>query len=883
MRIFRIIFIGIVFCLLNFGVSADNGTAWIRHQSFDRQPVKIMDGERFTYFMTHSELYDTQIAGHDQPIPSLFRFDKSNSLFDNGFIHGYHDGETVVAAAGYNPYRKYLAVVYGSGVMTLIYDSGLTRTHSTLKDTEFSTSKNINSLSFDPDDDLIHIAGEFGYVALNEKTGDISDRVSSDVPVLWSGRVGGSIVLFSSTDAYIKNRNVRTARLEDMNSLEFAGENLPAKVFKDRKLVSPKLLMPLRGEAFVFLTATATNSADHYINLGYKKDGEWHYSKLGDIRLSLVDKKQQMRNGYESAVMPDRDGYLIISADSYIQVRRDTDISSLSGTDFATNLLDSASGRSDAVSGCCGSYDFSSFWFYKTRQGFVRAKLNGNEWVDTGTPALPNCPSAFICDYMKYNPTHGLIVSNHGCSEFFQNYNASVPLLVDGLKGDVWTHYSPVYNFSPVMVGSVMDFGTFQAQYGDRFPIIKSRGLTFDPNHPDHAYFSSFLNGIVRVDLAKPDSPVLHFSRANDPMADKPGFIGFAPVLNGMANLCCFSNPEFDYDGNLWALYYNLDSGVKNELWVLQKDLLERFNAGAEADLTSWVKLPLAGAGTGTGFSRIFTPKHSDSRNIVIAMPNHVNSPIVVYDHRGTLSDASDDRMVMLCSLTDQNGMRCSLERVHAVMEDTESGDVWIGYDEGVFCFNPGEVMADPAHVKSPVVNGGKYMSGDRFLSGIEVISMCEDMYGRKWFGTDGAGVWALDAAGKNVIAHYDANNSPMPSSTVYGLCSDPEKQSLMISTKNGLVEFFPEMEGLTSARSEVVVYPAVVCPDYYGDIYISGIDPGESVVVSSSAGDVVRNATLDPDGRFVVKNVVGDRLATDRYTVGNKSGKTFGEIIVLN
>ena len=147
---------------------------------------------------------------------------------------------------------------------------------------------------------------------------------------------------------------------------------------------------------------------------------------------------------------------------------------------------------------------------------------------------------------------------------------------------------------------------------------------------------------------------------------------------------------------------------------------------------------------------------------------------------------------------------------------------------------SPGEVR----RIKVPRNDGTNL--ADYLLHGVTVNSIMADSKGRKWFGTNGAGLVCTSSDGREILRTYTASNSKLPSDYVYAVCENMANGSFMISTDKGLCELY--MSGpAESGGSSVRAYPNPVHPDYYGYVTVDGLPDGAMVKIVDVAGNVIK------------------------------------------
>ena len=125
-------------------------------------------------------------------------------------------------------------------------------------------------------------------------------------------------------------------------------------------------------------------------------------------------------------------------------------------------------------------------------------------------------------------------------------------------------------------------------------------------------------------------------------------------------------------------------------------------------------------------------------------------------------------------------------------IKEDNNGRVWVTYTEGVYVIeNPSTGVSENMRVRRPVVprNDGTNF-GDYLLDGANISGMAVDPTNRKWFATFDAGVYLVSADGTKVIEHFDKDNSPLVSNTVYSVTCDPNSNRVFFGTDLGLISY---------------------------------------------------------------------------------------------
>lgn len=255
---------------------------------------------------------------------------------------------------------------------------------------------------------------------------------------------------------------------------------------------------------------------------------------------------------------------------------------------------------------------------------------------------------------------------------------------------------------------------------------------------------------------------------------------------------------------------------------------------------------------------------------------------LIRLNHGGTLSDHSDDKIDKILSIEDQNGGLWNIAHCYDMKEDSQTGLIWLGEEDTLLCFDPTEEVKDGV-IKGRVLDVAYGDTKGNPLSYIHVYGIAFDDSNRIWVTTDGGGIWGISADRKEVVAHYTAANSGLPHDTAYGIVWNPETQSLMISTAEGLAEVWPDLQSESSLLMEgVSVYPREIKPDYAGSVFLGGLTPGSEVSVCRLNGKEVKMVKADSEGNasWNLTDASGKGIATGFYVMKGSFGEV--EIAVM-
>lgn len=815
---------------------------WKMHNTFDEEVARLVDTDNYTYFISRTQPYNSTVSENSDHLFSLFRYDKEAdelmTLSTDNLLSA-----NVVSCIEYSPEKKMLVVVYSNYDIDLIYDDGKVANIPAYKFAEVSSGKRVNSIFIDAEADRIYLSTDFGYVALNDKKSEVAESRIYGTPLLGMSRLGDTILLLTE------------------------GALLSAPV-----------------------TAPRYNLSDYTIVSDLKKGVA--ISRLADERSIVVDKSG--------------------SPDALFMVERDKEgltltkvfncrLYNIEHTPLGVTVADqhrlyqfSPDGQYESVyrmeedrNMAAASYDMKEIWYGDMRKGICSKRYSSDgdgQWTLTRDYMLPDAPAPYKATNMVLHKDYGLLVANHGYDRNFTNNSINSPILLSGYNNGLWSNYSPVYTW-PEGVASLMN----------------PNGLAVDPDNPDLVYFGSLLYGIERINL-KDGSDILHLSRTSDPFRDQPGYVEIVPDQKGEPSpalgggnswkaQCMFSAPEFDAYGNMWTAHCDWDDQIPLQIHLFCWEAADR-RASVDAASYRPMKLLKIPSLKTNNFQIVKPLLTAGNKDILLWTNTSYDDGLVLMHTNGTPTDSSDDKIISLATFTDQDGVTFDVHHIAILFEDPLTGNVWVGHREGVFYFNPKDIMDGKERVYRIKVarNDGTNLA-DYLLNQVQVNNIAVDGSGRKWFATAGAGVVCTSSDGRTIEEELTTDNSPLPDDIVYGLGYIPSTNSMLFSTDLGIAEYFLSSASGSGDNMEARAYPNPVRPDYFGYVTIDGVTEGSLVKIVDSRGNLVKELGHISGGeaKWDVTDMSFRRVGSGVYFIltstDENSGKlaNVGKILVVN
>lgn len=358
--------------------------------------------------------------------------------------------------------------------------------------------------------------------------------------------------------------------------------------------------------------------------------------------------------------------------------------------------------------------------------------------------------------------------------------------------------------------------------------------IAADPRDSEKYYVASYSEGIL---VLENDQLVTVYNNTNSPLGGEDRSEDEPDIQ--------VSSIAFDNENNLWATVTNVPDAlcVKTE-----DDNFYSYNFSGIVDFGDRIGDVLV---TSNGHKWV----------------NLLDKGILVFDDNGTLEDTDDDRSRIINAQEGSGNLPST--GVLSMAEDN-SGRIWVGTDQGLAVFfSPSNVLESNADVDAQQI----FVQVDGFtqylLENEAVTSIAVDGADRKWFGTEGSGVFLMSADGTEQIFHFTEDNSPLLSDVIVAIGVNPVNGEVMIATEAGLTAFKGTATQPDALMQDVYAYPNPVHPHFTGNIAIKGLASGARVKITDVNGNLVFDTRAE--GGQAVWNGLGpdgQRVPTGIYLV---------------
>ena len=486
-------------------------------------------------------------------------------------------------------------------------------------------------------------------------------------------------------------------------------------------------------------------------------------------------------------------------------------------------------------------------------------------------------------EYIAYDKTNKCYWSNQSNGKL-QQYTLSEEGVKTILASDI-NPDGPKYNYFGYMKflnnklytcsGELSRLSAIQILNNDEWTIYQDEGVSektgisylgafcidIDPSNENHI-FAGTRNGLYEYLDGK---FVNYFSYDNSPIESFNNIDKEYQLVTGV---------KYDNTGNLWILNSQAPttSLIKLEdghFTKYNKDELMKLNDGGFTNKSNGE------------LSKMMI----DSQGLMWFVNNNWMLP-ALYQY-----NLNNDEITAYESVVNQDGTIINgMYHVYFVEEDLYK-NIWIGTDRGPFMLERSEINNGGSiftQVKVPRNDGTNY--ADYLLANMDIYAMAVDGGGRKWFGTNGNGVYLISADNIQQIYHFTSENSPLLSDVIRAISIDNTTGEVFFGTDKGLCSYLSDAveanEEMT--KDNVWAYPNPVRPDYTGLITIVGLSLNSDVKILTVNGSVV-NEGKSNGGSYTWdgcdKN--GKRVASGVYMVATATsdGKkgTVCKIAIVN
>ena len=442
------------------------------------------------------------------------------------------------------------------------------------------------------------------------------------------------------------------------------------------------------------------------------------------------------------------------------------------------------------------SYQNGTFWMSEQEKGLRSYKLSEGTVVPTGEVIQPSSPIRDLGYRVSWVDDRLLVAG--GINTVGAFYNPATAMYYENGQ---WTNFTEME----------------RPEEYPRLNVYNTTDLVQDPLDDTHHFASPFRTGLCEYRGGK---FVKLYNHDNSPLKSV-----LYPSRYYYNYVTC-SALSYDVDGNLWMANTLRDTVIH----VLKPDGKWLSLYYPELDGVSLIDQILHHS---SGI-KLFSSRRIDMRGVFCL------------DTKGT-DRTTDDRTILHQTFVNQDGTAYDPLEFYCLCEDLD-GLVWVGTSAGLFVIEDVTKVFDPNMPFTQIKINRNDGSGlaDYLLNDVSISCITIDAANRKWIGTHTNGAYLISADGQEMLHHFTAEDSPLLSDNVQSIAVHPVTGEVVFGTDKGLCSYIgdataPEEE---LSKSDVVVFPNPVTPDYNGPIAIRGLTSDSEVKILSSGGQLVWHGT---------------------------------------
>lgn len=388
---------------------------------------KIIDTPDKVYILSLGLPYFSWSSSYSTEYPLLFVYDKKNNEIEGYNAKNYLHGN-IINNMWYNASKKYFLIVYDDYNIDILYTDDRCYNVPGLASAIIPNGKNINSVTFDPENNHAYVATTFGYMVIDDNKNVISESHLYGTCINSIARIGDNLIAGTNDGMYISD-----AKRNDLHNTW----NTFRKIASAPRTINN--ILALTGNNFLYI------------------DGTNHLFKgMIDVDGNVVLDGKDISGTNVTRFNETREGYFMNTGWEGLLIDKTGNIQNLSGTSSFRNETYGASSTDE-------------IWKTAAPKGITRLMYDGSQWINNPLPGfgefiLSNSPAVFDGDITGYSTEYGMILSNSCYAHFHGSTELDYDMIISKYKNGNWSN---------IVSGSDIPGGSF---------MVNSHPATLEPD-----------------------------------------------------------------------------------------------------------------------------------------------------------------------------------------------------------------------------------------------------------------------------------------------------------------------------------------------------------------------------------------------------------------
>ena len=294
----------------------------------------------------------------------------------------------------------------------------------------------------------------------------------------------------------------------------------------------------------------------------------------------------------------------------------------------------------------------------------------------------------------------------------------------------------------------------------------------------------------------------------------------------------------------------------------------------------TWALLDFSQTISAATVSKVIFDKH-DQAWVILAR----GGGLMVYKDVIGLS-APNPSNTKLVTTSKGQGLLPSID-IYSICEDLD-GKIWVGTQKGVTIFYNSENVFTSGNWDSQQILIEQDGHVAILLGDDKITAIAVDGANRKWIGTESSGIYCLSPDGQTQIHHFTKDNSPLYSNLINSLVVDEITGDVFIANEIGVQSYRGSIIKGGENYNNIHAFPNPIRPGYTGSVYIKGLVDETIVKITDVAGNLIWESKSQ--GGQIAWNLLtnnGSRVSSGVYLIncstanGELSGTT--KLLVIN